>query len=298
LREIEMKNTIVVYHYNCNDGIASAWAMHKAFGNEAEYIGGIHGKEPRFDPKGKTIYMVDFCYPPDVTLNLFEEGAEKIIVIDHHKRPVEALLRNKELQEMPNFEVHYGSFENSGAVLTFFYVKFDMEGCNALDDTLLPLFFKYVEDRDLWEWKYDLTKPILEVFRMEPTTIERVDEFVNICEDSEELQKTVKIGQALIKAYETEKEQTLNRGRRPIKIFNQSLEVVNCPPKFSSDIGHELAKDNNIGLTYCDTEEFRIFAIRGNGKVNVAKLAEKYGGGGHHNAAGFTVPRHHPLAKM
>jgi bifunctional oligoribonuclease and PAP phosphatase NrnA len=31
-------------------------------------------------------------------------------------------------------------------------------------------------------------------------------------------------------------------------------------------------------------------SLRSNGGVNVARLAEQFGGGGHHQAAGFTVP--------
>ena len=36
-------------------------------------------------------------------------------------------------------------------------------------------------------------------------------------------------------------------------------------------------------------------SIRGNGEVNVAALAEKYGGNGHHDSAGFLIPLDKPM---
>jgi oligoribonuclease NrnB/cAMP/cGMP phosphodiesterase (DHH superfamily) len=293
-----MSNTIVVYHSNCTDGISAAWCMHKALGDSAEYIPGVHQRAPNFDPEGKIIYLVDFCYPPEVMRSLIERGAKKIILIDHHQRPVDAIRNNKTLMETGKIEVHHGNYLNSGAVLAFFYVKFDMPGADVFGDQILPVFFKFVEDRDLWKWEYSITRPILEVFRMEHPTIERVDEFVELCEDDDEIKTIIEQGNMLIKVYETDKEQLLRHARRPVKIFNQKLEMVNCPPKFSSDIGHILAQENKIGITYCDGKDHRIFSLRGDGSVNLAKLAERYGGGGHHNAAGFTVPRNHPLAMV
>lgn len=68
--------------------------------------------------------------------------------------------------------------------------------------------------------------------------------------------------------------------------------IVNCLPTFGSDVGHKLAKDcGTYGLTWhtVDGVEARC-SLRSDGDYDVSVIAKQFGGGGHKNAAGFSVP--------
>ncbi len=83
----------------------------------------------------------------------------------------------------------------------------------------------------------------------------------------------------------------------------------------ASDAGHKLCNMLELGeldgfpipqtsaqafaATYYDKHNFRCFSLRSHssGGADVSQIATQYGGGGHKNAAGFTVKLDHPLAK-
>ena len=70
--------------------------------------------------------------------------------------------------------------------------------------------------------------------------------------------------------------------------------AVNAPGAFSSDLGHSLAKKSGtFGLTYHYHGRRQCYecGLRSIGEFDVAKLAVSFGGGGHKNAAGFSVDR-------
>jgi nanoRNase/pAp phosphatase (c-di-AMP/oligoRNAs hydrolase) len=78
-----------------------------------------------------------------------------------------------------------------------------------------------------------------------------------------------------------------------------TVPLVNCPHIYASEIGNILSKDNPFSVTYYDSFDSRKFSLRSlPDGLNVSSIAVKFGGGGHAHAAGFTVSRDHPLAKI
>jgi nanoRNase/pAp phosphatase (c-di-AMP/oligoRNAs hydrolase) len=88
--------------------------------------------------------------------------------------------------------------------------------------------------------------------------------------------------------------QTLVDGGKHFVSFDRlAIPSVNCPGMFASDIGNILAKSSpvGVGFTYCTEDGVNMkCSLRGTGQVDVSNLAKILGGGGHHNAAGFTIP--------
>ena len=66
---------------------------------------------------------------------------------------------------------------------------------------------------------------------------------------------------------------------------------ANCPPHLHSDVGHELANQSGtFGLCwFIDKENVCRCSLRSNGDYDVSTIAKAFGGGGHKNAAGFTI---------
>lgn len=61
------KNTIVIYHGDCNDGFAAALAAWKFFGDNAQYIAGEYGTDKKFpfdkiNVDNKDVIILDFSY--------------------------------------------------------------------------------------------------------------------------------------------------------------------------------------------------------------------------------------------
>jgi len=67
--------------------------------------------------------------------------------------------------------------------------------------------------------------------------------------------------------------------------------LANLPYTLTSDAGHLLAENFPFAGCYWDTPSGRVFSLRSRDDgMNVSKIAELYGGGGHEHASGFTIP--------
>lgn len=64
----------------------------------------------------------------------------------------------------------------------------------------------------------------------------------------------------------------------------------------TSDAGHLMAQDAPFAACYWDTPKGRDYSLRSRGDgADVSEIASLYGGGGHRDAAGFSVPWGHEL---
>ncbi len=59
----------------------------------------------------------------------------------------------------------------------------------------------------------------------------------------------------------------------------------------SSEVAGELSEGHPFAAVYVETSTDIIWSLRSRGDFDVSEIAKKFGGGGHKNAAGFTVPR-------
>jgi oligoribonuclease NrnB/cAMP/cGMP phosphodiesterase (DHH superfamily) len=78
------------------------------------------------------------------------------------------------------------------------------------------------------------------------------------------------------------------------RIAGHEVPVVNCPRAIISELVGELADGQAFAAGYQDKGDKRSWSLRSsrNGGEDVARIAAKFGGGGHKNAAGFgtTIP--------
>lgn len=76
--------TIVVYHSNCRDGFAAAWAIRTVY-PDAKFIPGNYGKPLEGFPfAGEDVIFADFSLPRADMLDIAERAAT-LRVFDHHK---------------------------------------------------------------------------------------------------------------------------------------------------------------------------------------------------------------------
>ena len=136
-----MSKIYTLYHNNCPDGFGSALAAYLKFGDKSEYIGVKHQQDPPEMEPGSEVYILDFSYPRQVMEALLEHHV-KVITLDHHKTAQEALL---------GLRGALFDMNRSGAMISWEYFH---------PERSIPDLFRYIQDRDLWQWKLEGTGEI------------------------------------------------------------------------------------------------------------------------------------------
>ena len=267
-----MKIDMVIYHANCMDGICAAWLLSKIF-PDAEFISAHYGSDPP-DVTDRRVVIADFSYPRDA-LEAMREQAEYLKVFDHHKT-AQAALEGLE----------YCVFDQklSGAGHIFKEYIGDLVDAFPTDREIATVcaIVGYIQDRDLWDFEMPFSKSINASFLSHGISFEGMDAIAN-----KHLRIHIKEGDAILRSHE-QLVDTLVEKARPITICGHEGLCVNTG-LFISEVGHKLAKKADFGCMYFDLEDSRVYSLRSEGDFDVSELAKQMGGGGHKNAAGFTV---------
>lgn len=264
------EKVLVLYHKNCPDGFGAAYSAWKKFGNKAEYVAVEPETLPEKFPKNREIYALDISYPVTVQERLRAKN-KSLVVLDHHiskKLNTEAFPEN--------------IFDNnhSGAVLAWKYFR---------PKKKIPKLLLHIEDIDLWKWRFLRTREIISALEFLEFDFEEWDRFVSNLEDAKKRKGIVTKGRLIVQ-YEERLIGFLIQNATLVKFEGIKMLAVNSP-LFNSEVGHKLTeKLPPVGMVWYEDGGVLRVSLRADGKVDVSKIAAKYGGGGHKNAAGFTWP--------
>jgi len=288
---------VVIYHENCTDGFASAWACHRYFNRarpglepRVEYIPVNYGTELYQSDlsdllQGKFVFIVDFSFPRDKLLE-YNKVAEDMVVLDHHKTSQ----KDCEGLTFCKFDM-----TKSGAMLAWEYFN---DPNPSFKGRGVPRFIEYVQDYDLWKFEWPHSQAINAWIQSFELAFDKYDYMFGVLESPypQELEKIVEQGMAIIRAENRAIEKAVIRANRLI-IDGHEVKAVNNPHLISKTAG-ALAKTkgagSGIGVAYFFNQEYNIVVSLRSDKdnpsaVDVSEVAKKFGGGGHKNAAGFTV---------
>ncbi len=258
----------VLYHAECPDGLGAAWAAWKKFGSRAEYIPVYHKTPPPDGLKGKKVYMLDFAYSAPVTEELLATAAS-LTIIDHHST-------NEAVVNMATDALF--SLDHSGAVLAWKYFH---------PGKKIPKLILHIEDMDLWRFHLPHTKELGELVQSYPLEITAFDKLVKGCERKETYRRSILEGKAIMRFAD---QQVAKAARNAEEIMFEGYRclMVNATSQ-SSYVGHALLKKlPPIALVWSRRGKKIVVSLRSDGTVDVAKIAQQYGGGGHQAAAGFS----------
>lgn len=305
-----MTPDICIYHGNCADGFTAAWAVWKRFGDAVEYVPGVYGEAPP-DVTGKNVVIVDFSYKRPV-LEEMARSAYSILVLDHHKTAHADLADGGLFTAMAKWsgEMNWHRYEqnlmqdemeNAGCRV---YTLFDMERSGAgiawdflHPNDVRPNLVRYVEDRDLWRFNMPLSREVNAFIFAHAYDFKNWN-FLNAkMADHMGVQDVADMGGAIEMKHHKDVAELVAKLRRPMVIGGQLVPVANMPYTLTSDAGHLMCTEPFEGYRapfaacYWDTPEGRVFSLRSiEGGYDVSRIAASYGGGGHKNAAGFTMP--------
>ncbi len=267
-----MNDAICIYHGNCADGFAGAWVVRKAMGGGddcgMDFCPGVYQTEPP-NVTGKTVVLVDFSYKRPVMERIVAQ-ASSVTVLDHHKSAAE------DLKDLRGAEV-----------------IFDMERCGSriawdyfFPGAPPPPVLLHIEDRDLWRFALPKTREIQANIFSYPYDFAVWDQLIA----SDPTVLAVE-GTAIERKHFKDIEELLGVVQRRMLIGGYNVPVANLPYTLVSDAAHKMAQREAFAACYWDTPRGRVFGLRSTEDgIDVSDVAKTYGGGGHRNAAGFTVP--------
>lgn len=271
-----MDNLICVYHANCFDGMTSAMVVKKFYENtNIEFIPANYGDHNVWEilknMYDKDIIMVDFSLPRPQLEQLYYQNPN-LLVLDHHK----TAQRDCEGLEFCKFDLN-----ESGASLAWkqFFPGLDM-----------PHLVRYIRDRDLWKFKLPYSKEINAFIQSYPITIESYEYLGKILEEVN-FHQLAYAGESILRYIDNSVKRICDYawmgemdGALVPHVMNNGI--------LHSEIGHELMERFSDALftvsIFYDGKK-RVYSLRSKGDFDVSEIAQKFGGGGHKNSAGFVV---------
>lgn len=306
----------IVYHQvkegvDCPDGVAAAWVVYRYFesmGFTPDVFGCTYQSEPPKLEGYDRIEIVDFSFPRSVIEGWAESGS-LVTVLDHHKTAQE----------------HLGDLSTFSKNIA---VEFDMAECGATlaykkygYSNDMPAFLEYVRDRDLWNFELEQSEEIHESVSSARYGVGSAAKLVNLSplphvfalfDELAKMSKqdlVEKLGSAGEKLLEPKRQKIAAAANRANyeqlpdvphsdqpKPYWKPIPIVRCEEsedRLVSDICSKLYRDlfPDAQFVGCITSDGK-YSLRSNkngSNYDVSAIAKCYGGGGHRNAAGFSV---------
>lgn len=282
-----MKPVLCIYHGGCDDGFGAAWAVRKALGSDVEFYAGVYQRDPP-PHDGRDVVLVDFSYKRPV-LDTMAARANSILILDHHKTAAEDLV---DIGAPPSFGAwREAAWNGQLSQAVRMRALFDMErsGAALAWDYFVggprPLFIDYIQDRDLWRKTLPGGDEFTIALRSYPQDFETWDALAERGADD-----LIAEGHGIQRYYRMRVEE-LKRHAYPATLGGASCWISNAPYFAASEVAGELCDNGaNFGACYFEVEAGRFqYSLRSRGDFDVSAIARLYGGGGHKNAAGFSV---------
>lgn len=290
----------IIVHGNCMDGLGALWAAHILLGGGVDYHFGFYGQPPP-DVTGREVMIFDFSYPR-ATLLQMKQDALSLVVFDHHASAQ---------SDLAGLDFCYFDQSKSGAVLAWEYLY---RYAYNKDCPNIPKVLEYIQDRDLWRFELPFSKEFNEWLRHTvPLTGDTAAALTRLTETSNRIewhrenslpefskrvaegafhltQKQKAIDSVVAKHFFV----TIALADVPIgaEVQEYKVPVVFCPHTIASEVGHALAElsEHKVGLSIENPHEERFgLSFRGVGNNLAKRMAIRYGGGGHDQAAGASL---------
>ncbi len=279
---------VCIYHAGCPDGFGSAWAAWRAWGDEASYVARGHDDPLRPEQYEDAWVVFADIAPPLVEARPLADRVGHLVVLDHHVSALNQFEEDPRLLADLRGSGHEVRFDlgHSGAVLTWQHFH--------PEETLPPLL-AYVQDQDLWNWALPDSREVNAAIGSYERSFEAWEAMA-----TRPIEELVAEGRSLVRAQRIEVERSLH-GAHPVSLGSLRVEAVNAR-EHRALIGHELAErarfGSPCGVVYRMTGTRVDVSVYSIGDFDVAEIAGRFGGGGHRNAAGFSVQLEAWLAKF
>lgn len=303
----------VLYHANCYDGFGAALAAWLKYRDQATYIPVSYGHPPPEMEPESVVFIVDFSYDAKTLVNL-SKSHELVCVLDHHATA------QKDLSKDEFIAIGASVVENERGWLDIsdLSIKFDMNKSGAVlaweyfhPDETVPLFFQYLQDRDLWKFELLNSRAVSAYLQTKEMEFPLWEYLMREFDDRFALAEFIRAGAACLKLknqmvdlmadnarwmwfhkgivypgpdpYATDPPLLMSTGYWAAPVANATC--------FFSEVGErllELYPMAQFAAYYLDRRDGkRQWGLRSRKDFDCSVIAKAFGGGGHKQASGF-----------
>jgi hypothetical protein len=211
--------------------------------------------------------------PAQALLDL-EKNSNRVVLLDHHQTALEKLKGLKLERGLIHLDMN-----KSGARIAWEYFH---------GNEVIPAFIRFIEDRDLWRWRYPETRPFTANLDTEPMNFDRWSKILKM--QGREFQEYIRTGEAMDEKF-MHLARDIAKDAVPIVFNGESGLMTNAPATFHSMVGAILAERcNTFGLIWAIVGGQVKIGLRSVPDYNTLPLSHAMGGGGHENASAFRIP--------
>jgi len=271
------KDTVVLYHADCNDGFGAAFAAWKKFGDSADYIPIEHQSPLPEGLDGKQIFFIDIIPPDEAIIKKVIKDNASVVAIDHHKTS----------ESKMNLFKDY-SFDNghSASILAWKYFH---------PDKPVPKLLLFIEDVDIWKWEYPETDKFISALSLYEYDFNVWDKIASDIENPDSFAGYLSNGE-IVSNYSCKIVGWLSEKATMVEFEGYKVYAVNAPHFINGRVAHDLIKESfPFAIAWFQEKNVIHASLRSDGTVDVSEIAKKYGGGGHKTAAGFSFPAEQPF---
>lgn len=242
----------------------------------------------RINDPDETVWMADFSLEPFSDMIKLAKMCN-LIWIDHHKTSYEAFMEEGSPESLfKGLDIHSGWKHMSACEMVWRYIYKEEE-----PEMRLPRAIKLLSMYDIWDHSDPDVLPfqygMRSIKNTLPTDKEALHEWNVLFTEDWLMEEIIETGKILLEYIDSDNEKYCRTCAFPVNFEGLKCIAINrmmINSKVFDSVWDENKYDMMIGFGYRKGKwYFSIYSTK-NG-VDVSKVAEKYGGGGHAQAAGF-----------
>lgn len=291
-----MNDTIVISHADCKDGYASMAVMRHLLGRPFDELflaydqikDSCYLEDLRHQVSGRHVYFVDFSLPRSA-MDLWCDTAKSVIVIDHHASAIRELgdFAHKNL-------IRYLDKTQCGATLAW-------QVLSAAQP--MPLLLRYIKAFDLFTFDMPEAREVAAGLDLAIAEVKDPVELLKANLDDENFKLVLPMlarhGETVLRVINASTAKAAKRSAQ--RLFQNRICHVANVVEHVSFAGEAILKAHPVAefsMTYFGKPGSNNIIVslraRKDSDVDVSKIAEVCGGGGHAKAAGFEIDINNP----